>query len=422
MIKRLLSGVLLLSTITIAAQRNSASPYSYFGIGESFEAVTVEQASMGGIGVALKDTHRLNFTNPASIADLRAATYAIGGSLSLLTVKEQAKSQTGNSTNLRYLSLGFPVGKKAGISIGLQPFSSVGYSLVDDKNPDNKTSFKGEGGASKIYAGYGIYVAKGLSLGFEAGFIFGNLKNNVLNQRANVSFATKQEEVVRLRGGQFKFGAQYKKELKNKLNLYSGVSLTLNSNLSSGGNEKMYSLTFSSTGQEIIGRISHDREVEGNVTVPLKTVFGFGLGKSSKWYVGVNQKFQRAITTTSQIVANGGAYKYGNSSKFSLGGYYIPKINSISSYWDRVVYRAGVRIEDTGLQVQTNNNFTSIKDFGINVGLGLPLPGQLSNLNLGFEYGQKGTTNNNLIKENYFNIRLSLSLNDVNWFKKRQID
>ncbi|WP_420551475.1 hypothetical protein [Tenacibaculum aiptasiae] len=422
MIKRFLLGVLVFSTITIVAQRNSASPYSYFGIGESFEAVTVEQASMGGIGVALKDTHRLNFTNPAANADLRAATYGIGGSLSFLTIKEGDKSQTGNSTNLRYLALGFPIGKKAGVSVGLQPFSSVGYSLLENQTSNEFNLFRGEGGASKIYASFGMYVFEGFSVGLEAGFIFGNLTNSVLNQRVNVAFATKQEEKVNLRGGQFKIGAQYKKELKNKLNLYSGVSVTLDGDLSAKGNEKMYSLAFSSSGQEILKDELFNRSVNGDLSIPLKSVFGIGLGKENKWYVGINQQFQNALSTSSSLIANGGAYRYGKSNKFSLGGYYLPKINSISSYWDRIVYRAGLRIEDTGLQVKTNNEFTSIKDFGINVGLGLPLPGQVSNLNLGFEYGQKGTTNNNLIKENYFNIRLSLSLNDINWFKKRQID
>ena len=39
-------------------------------------------------------------------------------------------------------------------------------------------------------------------------------------------------------------------------------------------------------------------------------------------------------------------------------------------------------------------------------GLGLPLGRRLSNVNLGFEFGKKGTTSNNLIQENYFNLRV----------------
>ena len=418
MIKRFILGLLVLSTITISAQRNSASPYSYFGIGENFEAVTVEQASMGGIGVALKDAYHLNFINPASNADLRAATYAIGGNLNFLTIKEGNTSQSGKSTNLRYISLGFPLGKKAGISVGLQPFSSVGYSLLNNDNNEELTLFRGEGGTNKIYASFGMYVLEGLSLGIETGFIFGNLDNTIINQRADVALGTKHEESVNIRGGQFKLGAQYKKALKNKLNLFTGASITLKSDLSANGNERMYSYS----GQDIQRDELFNRAVNGDINVPVKAVFGFGLGKENKWYVGINQHYQRALSSNSSLISDGGGYKYDDSNKFSVGGYYIPKINSISNYWDRVTYRAGLRFEDTGLLVNTNNSFTSINDFGINVGLGLPLPRQLSNVNIGFEYGQKGTTNNNLVKEEYFNVRLSLSLNSLNWFQKREID
>ncbi len=419
MIKRFILGVFVFTTSAILAQRNSASPYSYFGIGENFEAVTVEQASMGGIGVATKNNHHLNFINPAANADLRAATYAIGGSLTFLTVKEGNESQTGNSTNLRYISLGFPVGKKAGFSVGLQPFSSVGYSLVDKENTEDVTVFTGEGGANKIYASYGIYAYKGLSLGVEAGFVFGNIENNVFNKRANVVLATTHEESFNVRGGQFKLGAQYKTELKNKLQLSTGASFTLSSDLSVKGNERMYSIS------DDDGKIKAElfnRPLNGNINVPLKSVYGFGIGKENKWYVEVNQQYQSALGSNSIFITDGQSHKYDDSSKFAIGGYFIPKVNSITSYWDRVTYRAGLRFEDTGLLVKTTDNFEPVKDFGINVGLGLPLPRQLSNLNVGFEYGQRGTTNNNLIKENYFNVRLSLSLNSIKWFHKTRID
>ena len=267
-----------------------------------------------------------------------------------------------------------------------------------------------------------MYVYKGLSIGAEAGFIFGNIDNSVLNQRADVALATKHEESFNVRGGQFKLGLQYKTELKNKLQLSTGASFTMSTDLSAKGSEKMYSLSFNGSGQEVPRNELFNRSLDGNINAPLKSIYGFGLGKENKWYVGINQEFQSALGSNSVFIADGSSHKYDDSSKFAIGGYYIPKINSISSYWDRVTYRAGLRFEDTGLLVKTTNNFTAVKDFGINVGLGLPLPRQLSNINVGFEYGQRGTTNNNLIKENYFNVRLSLSLNSINWFQKKRID
>ena len=66
------------------------------------------------------------------------------------------------------------------------------------------------------------------------------------------------------------------------------------------------------------------------------------------------------------------------------------------------------------------NEYTAIDDFGISFGVGLPVSNQLSNLNVGFEIGKRGKITNNLVQENYINVRLSLSLNDK-WFRKLEI-
>jgi len=89
----------------------------------------------------------------------------------------------------------------------------------------------------------------------------------------------------------------------------------------------------------------------------------------------------------------------------------------LSSYWQRVVYRAGLRFENTGLNI----NNQSIKEFGMSFGVGIPVGNVFSNANLGLEFGNRGTTNGNLIKENFVNFQLSLSLND-RWFRQRKYD
>ena len=426
MIKRILVVFLVFTSVILSAQRNNSSPYSFFGIGEDFTPKTVEQESMGGIGVAMKDSHYLNFVNPAANADLRMATYAIGGSTTFLTLKENQGSQSGNSTGLNYISLGFPIGDKAGVVLGLQPSSSVGYALTKEgfegDNIIDITRSTGEGGTSRLYGSFGMYAFKGFSAGIEAAFLFGTINNSTLNQQANVSLATKYKEETTLRGSEFKIGLQYTTKLKNKVQLNSGIAVKLSNTVTQRGTKELYTLSFGGTGFEIPRDTLYARSFKRDVNNPLKTIVGFGLGKENKWYVGVNSEFQKALALSGDFQST--SFKYENAIRTSIGGFYIPKINSISSYWDRVTYRAGLRIEKTGLLVDGSglgNNFSSINDFGINVGLGLPMPRQLSSLNLGFEYGQRGTMNNNLIQENYFNVRLSLSLNS-NWFQKREID
>ncbi len=55
---------------------------------------------------------------------------------------------------------------------------------------------------------------KDLSVGIEADYSFGNIENSITNQRADVTLATKYNEIQHLRGGSVKLGAQYQKELK----------------------------------------------------------------------------------------------------------------------------------------------------------------------------------------------------------------
>jgi hypothetical protein len=41
-----------------------------------------------------------------------------------------------------------------------------------------------------------------------------------------------------------------------------------------------------------------------------------------------------------------------NSIRYSLGGFFIPNYNSYSNYYKKIVYRGGLRYENTGLVIQ----------------------------------------------------------------------
>ena len=62
-----------------------------------------------------------------------------------------------------------------------------------------------------------------------------------------------------------------------------------------------------------------------------------------------------------------------------------------------------------------------IPDFAANIGLGMPLGGTFTNINIGLEIGKRGTKYYNLVEENYINLSVGLSLSDK-WFVKRKFD
>jgi len=156
MIRNILFVFILIISTAASAQRTNSSPYSFFGIGEEFNPLTIEQSAMGGIGVAFSHYKYLNFTNPAAYANLRYTTYSFGMLNNQLTVDDGVLEQTSNATSLSYFTLAFPIGTKAGMSFGVQPVSSVGYSLANsvlDSNGDTMevSIFSGNGGVSRFY-------------------------------------------------------------------------------------------------------------------------------------------------------------------------------------------------------------------------------------------------------------------------------
>ena len=137
-----------------------------------------------------------------------------------------------------------------------------------------------------------------------------------------------------------------------------------------------------------------------------------GLEKKNSWFIGfqyeskLSSNFENVFLDTQNV-------SYRDSNSLSIGGYIIPDSSSLISYWKRVKYRIGIKNEKKSIIV----NNLPINHFSLNLGLGLPIAG-LSKANLGLEIGKVGD-NDSLVKENYFALRLGLSLNDV-WFIKRK--
>lgn len=430
MIKRIIFFISVLATFQAFSQRSSSSPYSFFGIGEEFGTRTVEQITMGSIGAAYSSSYQLNFINPASLSDLRYATYAFGLLNNGLRLQDADTDQTSNSTSLSYFSVGIPLGNGIGLVAGMQPTSAVGYSLVntiEDSEGDilDLTQFSGTGAVNRLYGGFGVRLFEGFSVGAEFDFLFGNVTNNVLNLRQNVVLATKNVEDTNIRGGSVKVGAQYRKVIKDDLHVNAGAAFKLGNTLRATGQEDLYSLSIGFGAVETPRDTIFSQRLNARFKRPTETTLGVGIGRDNKWFAEIDYSFRSAYQATGYLDNSSENFAYRNASAIKAGGFYIPKINSISSYWERVTYRAGIRYERTGLAVNgltTGNTFTDINDFGISFGLGLPIGKALpSNLNLAVEMGRKGSMDNGLLQENYVNLRLSLSLNDL-WFRKRRID
>ncbi len=432
MIKKLLFVIVALSSFSIQAQEGTTSPYSFYGIGSLKFKGTVENRSMGGLSIYTDSIH-VNLRNPASYAGLnltsfggenRPVKFTVGGSNNSLKLITDDSEEKTASTTFDYLALAIPMGK-FGFGIGLMPYTSVGYKLESFDGDNITNRYRGEGGLNKAFLTLAYQLTKELSIGVDANYDFGNIQNSSIaflydTDGNPLQFQSREENRSDLSGLNYNFGLSYKKMINSKLELITGITYAPEFKLSSNNQRSFSTIELFLSGfenvKETIDTTLSDEEKETDLTIPSKVSFGAGLGQPKKWFLGAEYTAQNTSEFNNDFLGSAGSV-YEDGSTLSFGGFIIPNYKSLTSYWKRVVYRAGVKFENTGLNI----NSETINEFGISFGVGLPVGRVFSNTNLGLEIGKRGTTNNNLIKENFVNFQLSLSLND-RWFERRKYD
>jgi hypothetical protein len=208
----------------------------------------------------------------------------------------------------------------------------------------------------------------------------------------------------------------YQSKIAKKLTLFSSMDFSPESNLRSNNTRNISTVNFNSNfDMQTVDELENLVSVR-DLKLPAKIAIGTGIGETGKWLVGaeVTLKNKGSLANSYNAFDN---VSYEKFTKYTLGGFYVPNTKSFSSYTQRIVYRAGLKYEKTGLII----NSQSITDAGFTLGLGLPIIGSFSNINIGFELGKRGTTSANLVQENYANLSVSFSLNDK-WFVKTKFN
>ena len=419
MIKKISAVVLLLISSLSWSQDNTASPYSYYGLGEIKFKGTHDVRAMGGVSI-FNDSIQLNIVNPASFSKLRSTAFTVGANSSFSKFSTNDVTEKAQRTNIDYLAIGFPYGK-FGFTFGIMPYSAVGYKIenttIQTDNTERNYRNLGEGNINKIYLGAAYSITKKLSFGFDLSYNFGNITTQYVESIYSpfvLQLRSREKNNSKMKGISLNTGFLYKTKINSKLDLNAGITYQPEATLTSENERKIATIIYNINGAELISEENDIAVNDTKLKIPSKFSFGLGIGENKKWAIGSEFTFSNNNVMTNRFGAIENV-SFENAKKIALGGFFVPKYDSFSNYFSRVAYRAGFRYENTGLVI----NNTSIKDYAVTFGLGLPLG--LSKINLGVELGKKGTTSSGLIEENYVNVTVGLSLSDL-WFIKRKID
>ncbi len=425
-----------MSANTLMAQTRISSPYTRYGLGDIQTVKHPVNMAMGGITYGFKSPFYINYNNPASLADRvdmknDSSSFVFEGNLSgsMVTLKTSNITQESNYASLNSLLFAFPIAKKWwGSSFGLIPFSTTGYKIHTVANHDTIGEvdyyFEGEGGINQVYWAHGFRIDSNFFVGFNASYLFGTMeKTRSVYSDSAYFFNTEMKTSRRVGDIYLTFGFQhekrfkkYERKKKKKLSLVSGLTFNFASKIAAKDDILAQTFSEGSTGLRLYhDTISSVTDLAGDINLPTRIGAGFCLQKSdmydvSLWLIGADVTYQN----WSEFSSFGVNDSLKNSLQLSAGGQFTPKHTYISSYYKRITYRMGIRYHQTYLEL--NNN--QIDEFGISFGVGLPMKGKARSFNIGFEYGQRGTTSNSLIQENFFKVSLGLSLYNTDWFRK----
>lgn len=408
----LLIAVLLLISGTTFAQQGTTSPYSFYGMGITNFKGTAENRAMGGISIASDSIH-LNMLNPSGLAELELVNYTVGMSYQRTNQKAGIEKETASTTTFDYIAMGIPVGK-VGVSFGLLPSSSVGYNLSSSVDGKSFMEYEGEGGVNKTYLALGTKLVGNWNIGVQAGYNFGSIQNVGISRTLGVNYASRERNDFDVRGFNFQLATSYTLPLKKGYVTGSFIYSPKN-NLTTENSRVMETIIYSSTGDHLTMDRRELDIIKGELDLPQEYTFGLGYGIEKHWFIGAEYTNRDSESFNSHSLALSNV-SFNNSKTYRLGGYYIPNYRSFTSLFKRTVYRMGLRYEETGLNI----NGKDINEFGISFGVGVPMGRMFSNVNIGLEYGKRGTKSAGLIQENFFNVILTMSLNDK-WFQKRYI-
>jgi hypothetical protein len=409
----------------LSAQNLSKSPYSALGVGDMQFGGSAWMHGMGQINQGISFPNAINSQNPASYSAFQLSTWDAAATGSMANISTKAATGSFNTGSMAYMALGMPLSQKLnwGLSFGLMPYSGVGYNVtrqVQTTTFNGTESIEGSGGLSKFYLGSGIRILKGLALGFNASYVYGQIRNTTLLSipRDSLMYNLVENRDRYMGDFMFEVGLQYTDTFKYKERKYSfGIGTTFGpqTNMSATDNYNVRTLGVGVTAPTNIGKdtIANSDSRSGTVVLPMYLKGGVFFQQVNKWGVGVDVGYNNWANYLGMGVRD----SLKNMTSISIGGFYTPDAYAIKGYLKRIEYRAGMRYDNGMLSA----NGTNVSTLAFSVGAGLPLGKTRSKVNLAAEYMLRGTTEQKLVREEYVRFVIGVSISDK-WFHRYRYD
>lgn len=419
--KHTLCALLLTMVTGVAiAQNNTNSPYTRYGYGDLSDQYFGNSKAMGGIAFGLRDGAQINPLNPASYTAIDSLTFLFEGGVSLQNMNISSGDVKLNAKNssFDYLAMQFRLRPWMAMSIGLLPYSSVGYTVSDSHSEggvDYTRSFTGDGGLHQLYAGLGVKVLKNLSIGVNASYFWGDIDRTrmVFYPNTSSAYSYQQQMTTSISDYKLDFGVQYTQALNKKHSVTVGAVYSPKHKLNNDYTISTQASTLTS------------QELDATFELPNSFGVGFTYNYDKRLTVGLDYSLQQWSKTDFGVETNeqellqnfNDTYTYCDRSKISVGAEYIPSLIG-RSYFTHIKYRLGAYYTTPYYKIDGKK---ASREYGVTAGFGLPVPRSRSILSISGQFVRVKGLETNMVNENIFRVSIGLTFNE-RWFFKRRVE
>lgn len=411
----------VLSAVSIAAlysaQTIGNSPYAGYGIGDIKYDNTVEHSGMGGITTAyISDfNNSFNFQNPAANTNFALSTIRFEATNENNFYTSNVGNYKGkkHSSYLSNIVIAFPLSKKVKFGMGYQPYSTKNYNIRVKDVSNINYHFEGKGTLSTIQGALSYQVTPEIGLGLRSNYYFGVLSD--INELVidNVQYVNGKQTTNKIKNFNFTIGANYQKTDEDDKKITLGATATFGNIGSSEVNYVNSTYLYNKYGTKENESILSQTAYDGKDYFPFQASLGAGYGKNLKWFVGTQVDYKKGYDSNFQ----GNTVHVNNAMRFAVGGWMLPNVNNFRNYFQRVTYRFGTYYEKSGLSI----NGKELNEFGLSLGVSLPFKNssinRMNGVDLAVEFGKRGTVQNQLINQNFINLKIGFNFSD-RWFMK----
>jgi hypothetical protein len=391
--------------------QNNNSPYSLLGIGDLEDGFANRTSGLSSTGIAYRSSRNLITNNPASLSALENQWFAgeIGIKGKFVSYSGNPVSTTNStSTDITFkrFTLGTKLFKHWGSAIGIAPYSTENYEYTGTKplgvGGNLIPSYnEGYGGINKVFWANGYEFFNHLSIGITSSYLFGAIstKNVIQGPSGSAIYLSKNDKTF-YNNFYFDYGIQY----YTALNKHWDISLGL-----VYANEGWLNTDHQITILDIDSIAIRSKRDVGTFTIPASYGAGLTITRNKKYTFLADYRFQ----DWGSLRSNTNDFLYEKSQRASVGFEISNQTTAYNTRFETSFIQAGLYYNKSYIVV----NGKPIEDMGITAGFGINAKRTPLNLNVSLQYGIRGTTENNLIKENYFGATFIFSYRDF-WFTK----